>query len=337
LTAPDTWRSLFAITGDGLLEVNADGFIAGANPALLRWLNLPRESVVGQHLRSLADLPDPFPWAGARPTWTGNVRMHGAYRSRTFSATVTRIAAGQTVAVVRKLPDGGLMADEMMSKMDELDTTQLVMINTIARLAEIHDQDIGGHLERVRLYTFTLAQQIRDDDSDGLDMSEQQVIELSRSAVLHDVGKIVVPSQILAKPGALTAEERAIMQRHTTYGGEFLRVADDELQRLLGVSETFLSNARDAALYHHEKYDGTGYPHGLAGGEIPLIARVVALADFYDALTSSRAYKDAWSHERVRDMITKASGCHFDPKVVEAFLATEEIIVSLSGTMHAGE
>jgi putative two-component system response regulator len=140
-----------------------------------------------------------------------------------------------------------------------------------------------------------------------------------QTSPLHDIGKVAIPDRILLKPGRLTAEEFEIMKTHTTYGAATLEAA---LEKYPGTS--FLEMARDIALGHHERYDGRGYPRGAVGDENILAARIMALADVYDALTSRRVYKEAYSHDRTRSMIINEAGTHFDPAIVEAFLAQEE-------------
>ncbi|MDA8145758.1 MAG: HD domain-containing protein [Thermaerobacter sp.] len=132
---------------------------------------------------------------------------------------------------------------------------------------------------------------------------------------------MVVPEGILFKPGRLSPEEFSVMKLHTVVGGRVLGEAEGELRRRMEVSETFLSRALEIAVYHHERWDGTGYPQGLAGEAIPLSARIVAVADVYDALTSRRVYKDAWPPQLARQEIERGLGSHFDRRVAEAFLA----------------
>ena len=141
---------------------------------------------------------------------------------------------------------------------------------------------------------------------------------------LHDIGKVAIPDAILHKPGKLTDGEFSVMKSHTTIGGQLL----DEIYQSTGAAQ--LRIARDIVLYHHERFDGTGYPHGLAGEKIPLSARLVALADVYDALTSKRCYKAAFSHERAQDIIISEKGRHFDPLLVDCFERRHEDFQSVA-------
>lgn len=338
MSQSDLWRSLFTSSRDGMFELAFDGRIVDANPTLLTWLGQTREAVVGRPLSGFATCPNPDVWLGA-VDWTGFLRLHTGRGERVVSVTITEVRPRpngivRAVGVARDLPQSMPVGEQLQQKVDELDTTQLVTVNSLARLAEFHDPDIAGHLERVRLYTFTLAGWLSEQGTGEAALTESQVIELSRCAVLHDVGKVAVPERVLQKPGRLNAEEWDLMKTHATFGGEFLRGADDELRKLLGVSATFLTTAADIAMFHHERFNGEGYPSGLKAYDIPLAARIVALADVYDALTSVRVYKQAWTHNEARELIVKEKGRHFDPQVVAAFLSTEEIFGSIYESMQ---
>src|SRR5690606_37224020 len=150
-------------------------------------------------------------------------------------------------------------------------------------------------------------------------LSREHMEMLFKSTPLHDIGKVGVPDAILLKEGSLTEDEYAQMKRHTEFGANALRWAEERLGY-----DSFLTMARRIAYEHHERWDGTGYPRGLAGEEISLEARLMALADFYDALTTRRPYKPRFSHEKTRRLILEQRGKHFDPDVVDAFLAAED-------------
>ncbi len=186
----------------------------------------------------------------------------------------------------------------------------------LAKLAESRDGETGEHLERISRYTEILARQVALTQTPGGD--EPWVQTLASTAVLHDIGKVGVPDAVLRKPSALTNEEREIIQKHPFIGGDTLM----EIKRRWG-DDPFLTTASQVCFGHHERWDGTGYPFGLSGESIPMAARIVSLADVYDALTSERAYKDAMPHEQACRMITEASGSQFDPAVVQAFVEVQ--------------
>ncbi len=197
--------------------------------------------------------------------------------------------------------------------------TRDLMIFGMAKLAESRDRDTGSHLERVRMYCRVLAEHLHTTPK----FAEVVDLEFCRlifaTSPLHDIGKVGIPDAILLKSDRLTPAEFEVMKSHTTIGAETL---DAALREFPGAG--FLSMARDIALCHHERWDGSGYPVGLSGEGIPLAARIVALADVYDAMRSARVYKVGQSHAQARETILAGSGRHFDPDVVGAFLATED-------------
>ncbi|TKB48385.1 two-component system response regulator [Ferrimonas sediminicola] len=193
------------------------------------------------------------------------------------------------------------LARQVAQKTEELTLTRLKVIQTLGRAAEYKDNETGMHVIRMSHYSRLIAQQ--------LDVSEEWIELLFNASPMHDIGKIGIVDAILKKPGRLEGEEWLEMKRHSEYGADILSGHDSEL----------LNMAREIALAHHEKWDGTGYPKGLKGQQIPLSARIVAIADVFDALTSERPYKPAWSVEESVAFIDSHSGVHFDPELVEIF------------------
>lgn len=220
---------------------------------------------------------------------------------------------------------------ELLEKMvadrtEEIRLTQQTSIEALATLSEYHDTDTGDHIRRIRNIVSILAQRLKQHSQYGvyLDQRPDYIEDLSLAAILHDIGKNAVPEAILAKPGKLTAEEFDLMKTHTSIAGEIFKKANLFFIDRYG-KDSYLALARDIAHFHHERWDGKGYPRGLSGQAIPLSARIVAVADVYDALTSKRPYKEPWPHEDAVNEITKGSGTQFDPTVVDAFLATANI------------
>jgi putative two-component system response regulator len=207
-----------------------------------------------------------------------------------------------------------------------------VTIFSLAKLAESRDPETGAHLERVREYCRVIAEHLARQDKfrDRVDGDYVQLIYLT--SPLHDIGKVGIPDRILLKPGALTADELEIMRRHTIIGSDTLNAAARTYPEA-----RFLGMARDIARSHHEWYCGSGYPDGLAGEDIPLCARIVAVADVYDALTTKRVYKPAYSHERTREIIVNEMGSHFDPEVAEAFLQNADLFIAIHDRYAARE
>jgi putative two-component system response regulator len=209
--------------------------------------------------------------------------------------------------------------------------TRDIAIFAMAKLAESRDPETGEHLERMRNYAWIIAQHLCEQHRacESVDADFARLIYLT--SPLHDIGKVGIPDSVLLKPGSLSDREFEIMKTHTTIGADTL---DAAVRRYPEVP--FLRLAREIALTHHERFDGSGYPSGLVGTEIPLSGRVVALADVYDALTSKRVYKEAFAHEVARDLIVKESGSHFDPDIVDAFVEKEASFLAVQGELvHA--
>ncbi|MBX7075282.1 MAG: HD domain-containing protein [Pirellulales bacterium] len=212
---------------------------------------------------------------------------------------------------------------------DVVDTRD-VAVFALAQLAESRDPETGQHLERIRSYCRILADElhVRGPYTDLID--EQFVDDIFRSSPLHDIGKVGIPDAILLKPGRLSEREFAILKKHTLIGA-------GALERAAAHSGCggFLQMAADIARYHHERWDGTGYPHGLLAEDIPLAARITALADVFDALTSVRVYKAAYDPEIARVMIEEQGGKHFDPAVVDAFRNRFDEFLSTQAALDA--
>lgn len=207
--------------------------------------------------------------------------------------------------------------DALKSAQDLVRTRDAVIFG-LAKLAESRDPETGQHLERISLYSTRLANALRAfPEYQGI-VTPSYVRLLGISSVLHDIGKVGLEDNVLLKPGRLNAEERHKMQEHTLVAGDCLR----EIEQRLGASN-FLQTAREIAVHHHERWDGNGYPMGLAGEEIPLSARIVTIADVYDALSSKRVYKDAFPHHDCVRLIREGAGTHFDPALVRVFLSIE--------------
>ncbi|MCE9558256.1 MAG: HD domain-containing protein [Armatimonadetes bacterium] len=205
------------------------------------------------------------------------------------------------------------------------ESAELSTIFAMCKLAESRDPETGEHLERMQEYSHILALQLADDGS--FDEIDSTFIDLVHGASpLHDIGKVAIPDHVLLKPGRLTDEERGIMQTHTEVGADTLRAVHK-----LHPTNAFVEMGIEIAESHHEWWDGSGYPHKKKGHEIPLAARIVAVADVYDALTSARCYKDEFSHQRAADIIFSESGTHFDPRVVNSFFRAEHQIKAIRG------
>jgi len=209
---------------------------------------------------------------------------------------------------------------EVVKRTRQVSVIQDVTIMAMASLAETRDNETGNHIRRTQNYVKLLAQELRRQGKFAAQLDETAIELLYKSAPLHDIGKVGIPDAILLKPGKLTPEEFTVMKTHTTLGRDAILAAE----KLLDEPNSFLQYAREIAYCHQEKWDGSGYPQGLAGETIPLSARLMAVADVYDALISRRVYKPPFPHAEAVEIIRAGRGAHFDPAMVDAFLAVAE-------------
>ncbi|AYD00494.1 HD domain-containing phosphohydrolase [Neorhizobium sp. NCHU2750] len=240
----------------------------------------------------------------------------GAYWSKPGSPPEESVRRLQRIANAATLAIANVaLANSLAEARDEASRARDAMILAMASLAETRDHETGDHIRRTQHYVKVLAEALnrREPQTEGLD--GEFVDLLYKSAPLHDIGKVGIPDRILQKPGRLDRAEFDIMKTHADLG----RAAIATAERYIGESNPFLSLAKEIAHCHHERWDGTGYPRGLKGEDIPLAGRIMAVADVYDALVSERVYKPAMSHNEAVDLINGESGKHFDPAVVAAF------------------
>lgn len=209
---------------------------------------------------------------------------------------------------------------EVTKRTRELAAIQDVTILAMASLAETRDSDTGNHIRRTQYYVKLLAQKLKMHDRFWFFLNDQTIDMLFKSAPLHDIGKVGIPDRILLKPGRFTPEEFEIMKNHTTLGRDAIQHAENQL----GMSVEFLQLAKEIAYFHQEKWDSSGYPDGIGGDDIPISARLMAVADVYDALISRRVYKEGIPHEKAVGIIIESKGSHFDPDVVDAFVELAE-------------
>ncbi len=301
-----------------LLNVNASRGASG-------WLEMPD----GGHLVAVYDLPhlDAKVLAHQREqgirTETARI-VEPVHRFGVLAAIgVVLISAMLSALVAHRYENKVAAVNSLLKQLVGRRTQALVktrnaVIFGLAKLAESRDNETGMHLERIRSYATLLVRKLAEFHPK---ISEAYASNLGLASSLHDIGKVGIPDAILLKPGPLTNDERKIMQRHAEIGGDCLAA----IARQLG-EDDFLEMAQTIAIAHHERWDGGGYPRGLREEEIPLAARIVALADVYDALTTRRVYKPALSHFEARTIIVAGSGSQFDPEVVSAFLACEDEI-----------
>lgn len=332
------WRILSST--DPLHGTNASDSSAGAG---IRWTPIPRaEGKPERFTRGVAQLPS-GPHVAVAYTFPngGGVALFHRPRATVAALTVSLLDALPMIGaltfvwictllglaiylVLAKLHDEidqhrSQSAAETLRQTQALVRTRDAVIFGLAKLAESRDPETGDHLERISVYSTTLASVLRKHPKFRDEVTPAFVRLIGISSALHDIGKVGVADRILLKPGPLTSEERTAMQTHARIGGTCLQ----DIERRLGRSN-FLQMAREIAFTHHENWDGSGYPNGLAGAAIPLAGRVVAIADVYDALSSKRVYKGAFGHDECVEIIRGDIGKKFDPDLIEIWLTIEQ-------------
>ena len=216
---------------------------------------------------------------------------------------------------------------EVQRRTQEVVAVQEVTILAMASLAETRDNDTGNHIRRTQFYLKALSEKLRSHPRFSYFLDDEKTIDLLfKSAPLHDIGKVGIPDHILLKPGRFTDEEFEIMKTHPALGRDAIVAAEQRL----GLDLPFLSFAKEIAYSHQEKWDGTGYPEGLSGDDIPISGRLMAVADVYDALICRRVYKEGMPHEKALGIIRESSGTHFDPDIVEAFTEIADEFIQIA-------
>jgi HD-GYP domain-containing protein (c-di-GMP phosphodiesterase class II) len=298
-----------------------------ANKAYTSWFDMTPEEMLGKHIHHL--LGDDL-YAANLPFIKGVLRgdiqkferdIRGSDRRKlrhTIATYIPDIKDGEVIGFYVLVDDVNELKEAQIAvgiKTQEAERLEIQMLECLNALSHTRDNETGNHVVRTQYFVIALARRLMDMGK-YLDLLNENMINcLHKAAPLHDIGKVGIPDAILKKPGKLSDEEWGVMMTHTTIGESVLAAANKEADNPLGL----LKIAGEIAGGHHEKWDGTGYPRGLLGQSIPLPARIMALADMYDALVSVRVYKEAWTHEQACEEIISKSGTHFDPLVVKAF------------------
>ncbi|MEW6077362.1 MAG: HD domain-containing phosphohydrolase [Thermodesulfobacteriota bacterium] len=316
-----TFQIMFENTRDAIIHLNRDGFVVNTNGTVLDVFGLRPDEVMGkdlsgyeflgcdyrQALELYKNAPSDVPFP-AFEVEAFHKNGHKIYIETQAKQMITDNACDGIINIIRDI-----------TPQKRLENTKNATILGLAKLAESRDDSTGRHLERVREYARLITQAISRLPKYARYITPAYIKDIYLSSILHDIGKVSIPDAILLKPGRLSPEEFDIIKQHTLVGGDALAAVDAELKE-----QSFLTLGKEIAYYHHESWNGRGYPRGLEGEEIPLSARIVALADVYDALTTRRIYKDAYSHEESAAIILEERGQKFDPDIVDAFGASLE-------------
>ena len=342
----EKYRTILESIEEGYYEVDLSGNITFFNDSTCKMLGYSREELTGMNNQNLMTLETARQTERVfkriletgRPAYLSEyeiIHKDGSSRILELSASLREGQEDQPVGyrvVIRDVTERLKAEREQMRLAAQLHEARASTILGLAKLSEYRDEGTGKHLERIREYSRVIAEKMADLPKYKGYITEEYTEDIFRSSILHDIGKVGIPDSILLKPEELTQEEFEVIKTHTILGGDALNEIDARIE-----GKSFLTLGKEIAYYHHEKWDGTGYPKGLKGEEIPLSARMVALADVYDALTSKRLYKDAFSHEKARDIILKLSGTHFDPEIVDTFRLVEDDFRRIRKELHGGE
>ncbi len=327
----EKYRSILESIEEGYYEVDPDGNFTFVNDATLRILGVAKPELPGRNMRQFLTAE-----SGPKLLETFQECLRVGHSVKAFDVELQRGEAVRFIEASAGLRENkageamgfrGMLRDRTEKKKLEMDllesyrkvqNARAATILGLAKLAEYRDEGTGTHLERIREYARLLAGEMARRPGHAESIDQRFIDDIFNSAILHDIGKVGIPDAVLLKPGELTYEEFEVIKCHTRFGGDALAAIESQIE-----GRSFLHTGKEIAYCHHEKWDGSGYPAGLKGQAIPLAARIVALADVYDALTTQRPYKEAFSHAKARQIILDLRGSHFDPALVDAFSAIE--------------
>ncbi|MGD2096489.1 MAG: HD domain-containing phosphohydrolase [Desulfobacterales bacterium] len=327
----EKYRTILENIEEGYYEIDFEGYIIFGNDSLSKILGVPKTDLRFMNFWDVMDdknaglIYETFLKCrrSGRPVkaFDCEFNIEGATLFIEASASLLQDARGVPIGyrgVLRDRTEKKKMEMDLLESYRKVHEARSATILGLAKLAEYRDEGTGTHLERIREYARVLAVQLAKNPKFADRIDQQYIDDIYQSAILHDIGKVGTPDALLLKPGELTEDEFDIIKRHTLMGGNALKAIESQIE-----GKSFLDMGKEIAYNHHEKWDGSGYPRGLKGEQIPLSARIIAIADVYDALTTKRFYKEAYSHAKARSMIIRLKGRHFDPEIVKAFVAIE--------------
>ena len=317
------FRRLIQNSPDFIYTLDRKGCFKFVNATATQLLGFEKEELLGRPYRSImangAHNPDDDFFLSNRVSEL--VRKDGTICFVETTVSLLKDASGRVIGcqgIDRNISRRKKLEIALLDSLSMLEESKNSTIMGLAKLAEYRDQNTGLHLERISEYVRIITRALVDQPRFNSYITETYVEDISKSSILHDIGKVGIPDLILLKPGKLNEQEYGIMKRHSKIGGDALAAIEGRLK-----GQSFLTLGKEIAYHHHERWDGNGYPYGLKGEDIPLSARLVALADVYDALTTERSYKTAFSHQETLGIIRAARETQFDPLIVDLFLERE--------------
>jgi len=345
----EKYRTILQSIEEGYHELDLNGYFTFFNDSMCKIIGYSGDELLGKNLMNFMDSSHAekmkLEFEKIHATGEANKVFECEYITKGGSKRIIETSIALTIDPKRNYTGfRGLARDvtekkHMERKLQEADKklqeARGATILGLSKLAEYRDTDTGLHLERMREYSKLLASALADQPGYKEYITPEYIEDIFNSSILHDIGKVGIPDAILLKPSKLNTEEYEIMKNHARLGGEAIETIETKIE-----GQSFLSIGKEIAFHHHEKWNGLGYPSGLKGEAIPLSARLIALADVYDALTSKRVYKEPYSHEVAKEKILDGKGQHFAPEVVDAFLAYEDkfktVCLDMKDKVHAG-
>jgi len=345
-TSEEKYRIVLESIEEGYYEINFDGDFKFVNQSMCNILTQTEKDLINTNIRSYLDEKD----VDRFHTFFDTIKKNET-RSSTIECEVKIKGGGRKIiemsaslmvnlnltpvgvkGIVRDITEKKLLEKNLLKSLRDVKDARAGIILGLAKLAEYRDTETGRHLERIREYSKTIALEMSTMPQYKGYITPQYVEDIYQSSILHDIGKVGVPDAILLKKGKLTEKEYEQIKVHTLLGGQTLSAIIKQFK-----GQTFLTIAKEIAYYHHEKWNGKGYPNQLKGKQIPLSARIVAIADVYDALTSKRCYKEEFSHAKAKEIIINEKGELFDPDVVDAFQAGEKKFLEIGQAFHGSD
>jgi PAS domain S-box-containing protein len=323
----EKYRTILESIEEGYYEVDFDSNFKFVNDSMGNILSCPKEKMIQTNYRQFMDdqnarlVLETFEHCrrSGKPVKAFDCEFNVDGLTLFIEASVSLLKDADDAAcgyrgLVRDRTEKKKLEMDLLDSYRKLQNARMATILGLAKLAEYRDEGTGTHLERIREYAKVLTEELAQNPAFRSIITSDYIDDIYQSSILHDIGKVGIPDAILLKPDKLTAQEFEIIKRHTLLGGDVIRAIESQIE-----GKSFLKMGKEIAYNHHEKWDGSGYPMGLKGENIPLSARIVALADVYDALTTERFYKRAYTHAKSTQIILSLNGSHFDPRVVEVF------------------